>query len=58
MWEHYISKAPALRRNEDTQHQFAICGGQMLGGADEPYDIDFVETYLLNFLRASRFQHL
>lgn len=55
MWDHYIGGNESLRNSDDARHQFAICGGEIRWGRTEPYDFNRVETYLLNFLRQSRF---
>ncbi len=57
MYEHYISPRPDLRDDEDTQHQWAISGGELVFGKMGAYDLDQVETYFLRFLRASGFLH-
>lgn len=47
-WEHAIAKAPFLRTDVDTQHQFAIYGGRFRTAPE-------VETFLANFLSSSGF---
>lgn len=57
VWDHYLQLTPTLRTDDDTIHQFAICGGTMPGNLG-PYDISSVETFLSSFLKASAFQRL
>jgi hypothetical protein len=58
VWEHYVSMRPDLRDDDDTHHQWAICGGEMMGGKTLPYDPDAVVTYFHQALNASGFQRL
>jgi len=58
VYEHYISQTPGLRHDEDTQHQWAITGGELAFGKTGAYDLDEVQTYLLRFLLASAFLRL
>jgi hypothetical protein len=58
VYEHYLGTRLDLRHDQDTQHQWAVSGGQMLSGKTSAYDPDFVATYFLNALRASAFLHL
>jgi hypothetical protein len=62
VWEHYSKDFPILRTTgdapfgdprADARHQFAICGGEILGGG--AYDSDLVVTYLQTFLASSGF---
>jgi hypothetical protein len=58
VWEHFISTAPDMRGDDDTRHQWSVCGGEMMGGKTAPYEVDAVMTYFHMALNASGFQKL
>jgi hypothetical protein len=55
VFDHFVTLNQKYRDDVDTQHQWSVMGGQMISGKTAPYDLDWVETYFLNFLRASAF---
>jgi hypothetical protein len=57
VWEHYLGTRPDRRVDNDTQHQFAICGGSIPGNVG-PYDLDSTDTFLATFLESSSFNRL
>ncbi|MCL2724408.1 MAG: hypothetical protein FWD69_08225 [Polyangiaceae bacterium] len=49
-WDHVVSKFSNLRNDQGVHHQFAIFGGEYIGGPGSE-----VETFLCQFLKSSAF---